>query len=192
MHSDKMFSSIVSSRNVYGFTTKVKSDKRVKSNPEGMDDPVKLYASRGNEYYVDRKNIEKGIEAIDCYKVYTPFANNIGTDLSDDNINTIIGKPGTIATETYLVIGSNVNLNEKTAGNISRYMKTKFVRFLISLAKANQNGTQKTYAFVPMQDFSSSSEINWSSNNLDEQLYKKYNCSKAEIDYIMTNIADLK
>lgn len=36
-------------------------------------------------------------------EVFTPRANNIGTELADDNFNVRIGEPGTICTESYMV-----------------------------------------------------------------------------------------
>ena len=65
-------------------------------------------------------------------------------------------------------------------------MKTKFVRFLISLAKANQNGTRKTYRFVPLQDFTDQSDVPWHLTipEIDQYLYQKYGLSQEEIDFI--------
>lgn len=193
LNSPKMFSSLVSSRNIYGFTTTVKRDKRVHKKAEGLSNPVKLYASHGNTFFVERDDINKSQESIDCYKVLTPFANNIGTDLSDDNLNTIIAKPGSIATETYLVVGANLNMDEYMANNISTYMQTKFTRFLISLAKANQNGTQKTYAFVPIQDFTHNSDIDWSKSihEIDLQLYDKYGLDDKEREFVETHVKEM-
>ena len=44
--------------------------------------------------------------------------------------------------------------------------------------------------FVPMQDFSDSSDINWdvSIEEIDKQLYKKYSLTEEEIGYIELTI----
>lgn len=80
-----------------------------------------------------------------------------------------------------------LDLSIEEAKNVSKYLKSKFVRFLISLAKANQNGTRKTYRFVPRQDFTNSSDINWN-ELVDEQLYKKYMLTDSEIKFIERRI----
>jgi hypothetical protein len=61
----------------------------------------------------------------------------------------------------YLVISADLELNHNSAGSLAKYMKSKFVRFLQSLAKNSQYGTRNTYSFVPMRDFESDSSINW-------------------------------
>ena len=76
---------------------------------------------------------------------------------------------------------------------LSRYLKTKFVRMLIMLAKANQNGTRKTYRFVPLQNFTNESDINWSQSiaEIDQQLYRKYELSEEEIMFIEENVKEM-
>lgn len=46
--------------------------------------------------------------------------------------------------------------------------------------------TKETYSFVPLQDFASSSDIDWgkSIEKIDQQLYTKYNLSEKEISFI--------
>lgn len=55
-----------------------------------------------------------------------------------------------------------------------------------SLAKASQDATAKTYRFVPLQDFTENSDIDWSKliPEIDAQLYKKYGLSADEINFI--------
>jgi len=59
-----------------------------------------------------------------------------------------------------------------------------------SLAKASQDATSKTYKFVPLQDFTSKSDIDWSKTiaAIDQQLYAKYNLSPEEIGFIESMI----
>lgn len=63
-------------------------------------------------------------------------------------------------------------------------MKTRFFRFMVSLKKNTQNGTRQVYQFVPMQDFNES----WT----DEKLYKKYNLTQEEIDFIESMIKPME
>lgn len=188
--SEYMLSKYVSVRNPFGFSTTFTKTNDFKMTDKDMNSPVKIHASGGKSGYIERDTIGRHSDWIDRVKILTPFANNIGTDLNDDNLNTIIVGKNEIATETYLVIGAELKLDQKQAENIEQYLHTKFVRFLISLAKANQNGTRSTYLFVPMQDFSPNSDLNFdtSANELDTQLFKKYHFSNEEIDHVTTHI----
>ncbi len=129
-------------------------------------------------------------EWIDKYKVFTPRANNIATELNDDNLNTFIGEPKTICTESYLVIGAELNLDLNSAANLCKYLTTKFARFLHSLAKSSQDATSKTFRFVPTENFTTESDIDWSLsvNEVDQQLYSKYNLTEEEIEFIEESI----
>ena len=75
---------------------------------------------------------------------------------------------------------------KEEAQSLQKYMMTKFLRYMISIVKASQNVTQIVYQFVPMQDFTESSDINWNDeiSNIDKQLYAKYNLSAEEIAHI--------
>ena len=127
-------------------------------------------------------------------QVFTPYANNIGTELNDDNQNSFVGEPNSVCTETFLAIGADLNLSEEAAKNLSVYLKTKFARYLHSLAKISQHGTKQTYRFVPMQDFTEKSDIDWSKpiDNIDEQLFDKYNLSQEEREHIKNSIKDME
>ena len=109
-----------------------------------------------------------------------PYANNIGTELSDDNLNAFVGAPNEICTESYLLVGAGRLANETFAENLAAYLHTRFARFMHSLAKASQHATAKTFCFVPMQDFSRS----WT----DKDLYSKYGLSDEEINFIESTI----
>lgn len=179
----KMFESIVSVRNPFGIATTFKRTSDFHANKDGLVNPVKVYASGDVIGFTERQLIVKNESWIDDVKVLTPFANNIGTDLKDNNLKAIVARKNSAATETYLVVGAEMNLTIEQADNIANYMKTKFVRFLISLAKANQNGTRQTYQFVPNQNFTDKSDLDWS-KDLDQQLFEKYNLDESEQEFI--------
>lgn len=132
-------------------------------------------------------------EWIDCWKVFTARANNIGTELNDDNFNTIIAGPGTICTETYLVIGADLGLTEQEAHNLSNYLKTKFARLLHATAKSSQDAARSTYKFIPMQDFTEHSDIDWSKSisEIDAQLYEKYGLNQDEVDFVESKVKEM-
>lgn len=193
-NEEKMLSKYISIRNPFGFTTDFKTNRAFNTTSKDMKEPVEIYASKGDKGFVEKSLCKKNIDWISKWKVLTPFANNIGTDLPDDNLNTIISQPNTICTETYLVIGADLNLNFYQCINIELYLKTKFVRYLISIVKANQNGTRQTYRYVPMQDFTENSDIDWSKSipEIDKQLYAKYNLSEDEIVFIEEKIKPME
>lgn len=130
---------------------------------------------------------------IDAYKVFTPRANNIGTELNDDNLNTFIGNPNTICTESYVVVGIDLELNSDSSSNICKYFTTKFCRFQHSIGKASQDATSKTYKFIPLQNFTADSDIDWNKTikEIDSQLYKKYNLTNEEINFIESMIKSM-
>ncbi|MGE9993682.1 Eco57I restriction-modification methylase domain-containing protein [Peptoniphilaceae bacterium SGI.137] len=185
-----MFMNHISVRNPYGFSTTFVKSAGFHTSERGLVDPIKVYASHAKIGFVERQKIEHHTDWISQWKVLTPFANNIGTNLPDDNLNSIIAEPNSISTETYLVIGGDLHLDQMECLNLQKYLETKFVRFLISIAKANQNGTRKTYKYVPMQNFHESSDINWESSisEIDNQLYSKYGLSEKEKEHIESNI----
>ena len=143
--------------------------------------------------YIEKIFIIKNVNWINRWKVYTPYANNIGTELNDDNQNSFIGEPNSVCTETFLIIGAELNLNKESAENLSTYLRTKFSRYLHSLSKISQHGTSKTYRFLPLQDFTDNSDIDWakSINEIDEQLFNKYNLTEDERDHIKSSIKDM-
>jgi superfamily II DNA or RNA helicase len=179
---DKNLAGFVSERNPFGYPTTFRDFETNKNN----NSQYKIYQAKGKSDYVSKDTLSKGKDLIDRIKVITPFANNIGTDLPDDNLNTQIISENEIVTETYLVIGAKMCLSFETASNLEKYLKTKFARFLISIAKANQNGTRQTYRFVPLQDFTPQSDIDWTQSipDIDRQLYKKYGLDDKEIAFI--------
>ena len=171
---EKSFSEIVSARKPFGLATNFTGFKKTK---EGNNN-ILLYRFGDNGYISDSK-IERNNSFVNDWKVFVPYSSP-----GDDSYpHLILSKPivagkNTCCTETYLLIGPFAN--EKRAKNVAGYMTTLFFRFMILLAKSTQHITQKNYNFVPMQDFDES----WT----DEKLFKKYDISKDEIEFIKTLI----
>lgn len=84
----------------------------------------------------------------------------------------IVGKPGQICTETFLVVGPFKDI--VYADRFIKYFKTKFFRALVGILKSTQHSTG-TYKFVPLEVIYDDT-IDWSGSleNLDKCLYKKY------------------
>ena len=177
-------SNYVSAAKAFGYRTFFINDPSFRESPTGLSSPVKCYGRAGRVGYVEKDEVPSHTDWICRWKVYVPESNNIGTELNDDNQNAFVGEPETICTETFLVIGAELELNEASATNLSNYLKTRFARFLLSLAKISQHGTAKTYRFVPLQDFSRP----WT----DEELYVKYNLTADEIAFIEATIKPME
>lgn len=71
-----------------------------------------------------------------------------------------------------------------------KYLKTRFARTLFGTLKVTQTNPISVWRNVPLQDFSSSSDIDWlqSVDEIDSQLYQKYGLSDEEIAFIEKNI----
>lgn len=186
-------SEYISSAKAFGFRSFFIKDKRFKSSKIGLSDPVTCYGSRGIVGYVERKEVTTNSDKIDSWKVFVPRANNIGTELNDDNQNSFSVGHATICTETFVVIGLSQNLNETEASTLAKYLQTKFARFLHSMAKISQDATRRTYRFVPVPDLSKDSPINWnlSLNEIDEQLFNFYGLNEEEKQHIRNSIKDM-
>ena len=94
-----------------------------------------------------------------------------------------LGDNNTICTETFLAIGPFEN--KTVASSVINYSKSKFFRFAVGIRKT-KNMTRDTYKFVPLQDFTEKSDIDWSKSvaEIDQQLYTKYGLNAEEISFI--------
>lgn len=185
------FESHVSARKPFGLEANiVKNSSLFRPSNEGLNIPVICYGKTMKKGFLEKSEINKNEDWIDRYKVFTPRANNIGTELNDDNLNTFVGEPNTICTESYIVLGIDLKLDSTSATNLGKYFKTKFARFQHSIGKASQDATSKTYKFVPLQNFNSDSDIDWSKSvqEIDRQLYSMYNLTQDEIDFVESMI----
>ena len=127
---------------------------------------------------------------LDKYKIFLPSVSGIGT-LGETLANPILCGPMIGTTETFMGIGSFETENEAKAA--MKYIKTKFARVLLGILKTTQHISTKTWEYVPLQDFTNASDINWSVSipDIDKQLYKKYNLSDAEINFIETKVKEM-
>ncbi len=124
---------------------------------------------------------------LDAYKVFIP--RNFGSGRLEDNVfTTIKASPNEICTETFIQIAPFYTYNDMQS--CDKYIKTKFVRLLISIRKQDQGAGRDVYLYVPLQDFTSSSDIDWSAGiaDIDKQLYSKYELTEEEISFIESMI----
>lgn len=135
------------------------------------------------EYINDVINLAK-------YKILLPKASGVGT-FGESLAPAIVVGPGYGNTETFFSIGAFDT--EEEANNLWKYLKGKFARTMLSIMKKTQMITPGTFLYVPLQDFTATSDIDWSKSihEIDLQLYRKYNLSKEEIDFIETNVKEM-
>lgn len=132
------------------------------------------------DYISEVKNLLK-------YKVVVPKANGSGA-IGEALSTPLIGTPLIGYTETYISIGLTDSLEEAEA--ILKYVKSKFARTMLGILKVTQNNPRETWQYVPLQDFTNCSDIDWSKNihDIDLQLYAKYGLSDDEIEFIEKHV----
>lgn len=145
-----------------------------KPNKDGLSDPIKLYGSQRISW-VERKDVTVNPEWVDAWKVLLTAVQGTSSAVETRFLGQpIIAGPGTACTETYVVAGRFDT--EAEATNYATYLKTRLVRFLISLRKVSQHATRDVYAFVPDLDYSHE----WN----DAMLYDRYGLTDEEIAFV--------
>lgn len=179
------FNSLVSSRKPFGLDTNTEISE-IQNN-----DSIVIY---GNSKigYIDKSKVIKCLDISEKNKIFISYAYGAGEGFPHQIINKpFIPVKNSVCTETYLVISPFES--EEEVNNALKYMYTKFFRSLVLVAKNSQHATSKTYRFVPVQNFTNNSDIDWSKsiNEIDEQLFDKYGLSIEEREYIKSSIKDM-
>ena len=132
--------------------------------------------------YIERKYIEDHPN-LEKYKVFVPESNGSGA-IGEVLSTPLIGDPLIGGTQTFLSIGAFDSRRDAEA--CLKYIKTKFARTMLGILKATQHNPKDTWRLVPLQDFTSGSDIDWSQSvaEIDRQLYKKYALTPDEIAFI--------
>lgn len=182
------FETIVSSRKPYGLASDFFVNPAKFDLPPIYDNPIKggysilgLVALKRVNRYIPKDYPLPKKDGIDKYKLF--IANSYGCgEIGEGPATPVLATPGELCTETFLEIGAFSTRSE--AENAMSYLKTKFFRCLVGIRKQTQHATKQVYHYVPMQDFSKP----WT----DEELYKKYNLSQEEIDFIESMIKPME
>ena len=126
----------------------------------------------------------------DYYKVILPKSNGSGA-FGETLSSPFIGSKRTGHTQTFISIGKLDTMQE--AEGLLKYLKTKFCRALLSILKVTQDNKKATWAYVPLQDFTPSSDIDWSKSisEIDEQLFDKYGLDEQERNFIRTKVKEM-
>lgn len=140
--------------------------------------------------YLPERFVDLNHENITDYKVLVPRANGTGR-LGETLSSPFVAKPLEGYTQTFIGFGSFKTIEE--AENLLKYIKTKFLRTMLSVLKITQDNDRGAWKKVPLQDFTSNSDIDWSKSvaEIDQQLYAKYGLNEEEINFIETNVKEM-
>ena len=145
--------------------------------------------------YIRKEYVNK-VSNLDKYKLLISKADGASGHIGKPIPARIIGKaeivePWVGSTETFLGIGKFETRNE--AENCLKYIKTKFARTMLGVLKVTQDITPTKWKYVPLQDFTAHSDIDWSKSvaEIDQQLYRKYDLTADEIEFIETHVKEM-
>lgn len=102
-----------------------------------------------------------------------------------------ISEPGVGATESFVSVGLFDTAEE--CDNLLKYIKSRFMRAMLGVVKITQDLTPSKWKYVPLQDFTAHSDIDWSKSvaEIDRQLYRKYDLTADEIEFIETHVKEM-
>ena len=141
------------------------------------------YKYIAKKYVEDNGNLNK-------YKVVVPKSNGSGA-IGEVLSTPLIGEPLIGYTQSFIGIGSFET--EREAEACLKYVKTKFCRTMLGILKITQDNPPEKWRFVPLQDFTPSSDIDWSKSvaEIDEQLFDKYGLDEQERNFIRTKVKEM-
>lgn len=182
--SDNSFASIVNSRNPFGLSSNIRGEK------EGE---IRLITSAGISW-LPKSAIDSTNHLLSKYKILMSkvTAEHAGEPDKKGQFKIIsrteIIGPNDVCTDSYLIVGASES--KLVVENEYKYIQTRFLRFLLMLSVSSINLSSEKFQFIPLQDFTSNSDINWSRSisEIDTQLYAKYELSEEEIAFIESMI----
>ncbi len=164
-----------------------------KERPEGRGEYARILGlnGRGRGYRWIRSEYVTGPDNFEGYKVALPKANGSGV-LGEVLSTPLVIGPQVAVTQTFITIGCFDD--EASAEACLKYVKSKFARALLGVLKITQDNPAKVWRYVPLQDFTSASDIDWSKpvSEIDKQLYKKYGLDSEEIAFIESKVKPME
>lgn len=146
----------------------------------GLIDNSRVFRFISAQYVEKHSNLDKS-------KVLLPFSNGSGV-LGETLSSPVVAKPNEGFTQSFISIGIFDSTLEAQA--CRKYICSKFARALLGVLKVTQHNSKEVWQFVPVQDFTPNSDIDWSKPipEIDQQLYKKYQLSAEEVAFIESMI----
>jgi site-specific DNA-methyltransferase (adenine-specific) len=139
---------------------------------------VKLYGSQ-RVSWVSRSQVPQNSDWIDDWKVLMTRIQGTSAAVETQFLSKpIVAGKGTACTETYVVAGRFQTAQE--AENFASYLRTRFVRFLVSLHKPSQDAGKDVYSFVPDVPLDRA----WT----DDDLYARYGLTADEIAFVESQV----
>ena len=167
-------------------------------NPIFTDEPTEpddytvcgLVSGKRGEKYCHRRYIKSIHKSLFKWKTLVPKAAGSGR-FGDALPPMLVIGPAVAFTQTYISIGTFDS--EEEASNLSKYLKTKLCRALLFVLKVTQDNLPAVWRCIPKQDFTASSDIDWSKSvqEIDQQLYRKYCLDEKEIEFIETHVKEM-
>lgn len=159
----------------------IRTNFRGAETPRGMKTPVRVIGNGGHTY-IERSEVPRNDSWVDDWKVLLGRAYGAGDSFPHQIFNfPIVAEPGTACTETYLVI--NRFKSKAAATRFAGYLRTRFVRFLVSLRKNTQDIYNERFQFVP--------DLTMDRDWTDKILYDKYGITAPEIAFIESLIREM-
>lgn len=139
-----------------------------------------------------RKEYVVAPEVVDKYKVIIASADGAAVKSGRVVGMPTVAMPGTGFTQTFMSIGKFES--EAEAEACATYVRTKFARAMLGILKTTQHNSAIKWKHVPLQDFTSGSDIDWSKPipQIDKQLYAKYGLDAGEIAFIESNVKPME
>lgn len=162
------------------------------NKPNDGKEYIMVVGRENNErcYKYIRRDYVNEVSNLSKYKILLTKASGKG-EFGEGLASLILGFPMLANTETFLSIGNFDT--ESEALHLQSYIKSKFLRALLSVLKVTQDITPIKFKYVPLQDFTMSSDIDWSQSisSIDLQLYDKYGLTEEERNFIETHVKEM-
>ena len=155
----------------------------------GLQNNKRVYKWVRRDYISNHVSLPK-------YKAFIGTSNGASGTLGDVAARMIstplLGTPFVGTTQTFLTVGSFET--EEEAKAVLKYVRSKFARALLGVLKVTQHNTSEKWKYVPLQDFTPASDIDWSQSirEVDQQLYKKYGLDETEVEFIESHVKELE
>jgi site-specific DNA-methyltransferase (adenine-specific) len=177
---EKTFECQVSARKPFDLDTDYRGLER---KPRGADALVLHEARRLS--WARRTDIVKNVAWADLWKVLVPAASDgnesFPLPIWDMATGPYVASPGHVCNGSYLVVAPGPT--QTRAVRTAIYLRTRFVRFLVSLRKITQHNIADRFAFVP--------DLPMNQVWTDAKLYERYGLTPNDVAFIESQIKEM-